>query len=376
MKVALISAHSFVSPGGVKTHILGLYKEFRKKGIKTKILVPRRKLKEKYFEDVILLGTSFPIRFGGGVSDIDINFNPISVERVLRKEKFDILHFHNFSFPSGMQILLSPITFKTLNILTFHSDISRSKFFQKFPQVFKPFVKFCNWRIDGIIAVSKVAYEVFKDYKGPKIILPNGVDLEKFNPKTLKIEKYLDGKINILFVGRIEKRKGLIYLLRAYEILQKKFNNLRLIVVGDGPQKEKCQKYAREHNLKEVIFEDAKEDPSPYFATSHIFCAPSIFGESFGVVILEAMASGLPVVAFANQGYRSWLKGKKGKKLLVPTKDVKKLAQKIEILIENPRLREEMGKWGRSEAKKYSFEKIANKVLEFYRFCQKQKSKR
>jgi phosphatidylinositol alpha-mannosyltransferase len=376
MKVALISFHTFFSPGGVKTHILGLYKEFKKKGIETKIIVPRRKIREKYHDDIILLGTSFPIRFGGGVSDIDVNFNPISVERVLRKEKFDVLHFHNFGFPSGLQILLSPISFKTLNILTFHSDVSRSKFFQKFPQILKPFVKFCDLRIDGVIAVSKVAYDTFKEYHGPKIILPNGVDLEKFNPNAPKIEKYLDGKINLLFVGRIEKRKGLIYLLKAYEILQKKFSNLRLIIVGDGPLKEKSQKYVKDNGLKEVIFEGAKEDPSPYYASSHIFCAPSIFGESFGIVILEAMASGLPIVAFANEGYKSWLKGKKGEKFLARPKDFKELAQKIEILIKNSKLREEMGKWGINEAKKYSFSKIAQKVLDFYNFCQKEKLKK
>lgn len=377
MKIALISFHSFLNPGGVKRHVLALYKEYKKRGIETKIIVPRRKVKEDYGKDVILLGTSFPINFGGGISDFDINFNPMAIEGTLKKEKFDVLHLHNFSFPSGLQTLLSPLTSNTLNILTFHSDISRSKFLKKFPQLISLFNKFCQWKIDGVIGVSPVALKVFRNYSKPKIVIPNGVDLEEFNPNLPKIKKYQDEKIYILFVGRIEERKGLIYLLKAFKILQNRFSNLRLIIVGEGPLKEECQKYVKENNLKEVIFEGEVTNELPlYYKSADIFCAPSIFGESFGLVILEAMACGVPVVAFANQGYKNLLRGKKGEKFLAKPKDYRELAQKIEILIKDPKLRKEMGNLGIKEAKKYSWSKIANRVLDFYQLCLGQKQKR
>jgi phosphatidylinositol alpha-mannosyltransferase len=391
MKVGLISFHSFYKPGGVKRHILGLYKEFKKRKIETKIIVPRRSFRENYGKDVILLGTSFPINFGGTQSDFDINFNPLSIERTLKKEKFDILHLHNFGFPSVLQILASPFTSHTLNILTFHSNVEGSKFLKRFPSLLYLLNKICQWKIDGIIGVAPLNLKYFKNFKGPKIVIPNGIDLEEFNPKVPELKKFSDGKINILFIGRIEERKGLIYLLKAFKILKKKFSNLRLIIVGEGELKKECENYVKENNLKRVYFEGKKtgKELASYYTSCDIFCAPSIFGESFGIVLLEAMACGKPVVAFANEGYKEFLKGKRGLqptlrppafggplKFLAKPRNFRELAQKLEILIKNPELRKEMGEWGIKEAKKYSWPKIADRVLEFYQFCQKQKEKR
>ena len=374
MKIALITFHSFLEEGGVKRHILALKEEFKKRNIETKIIAPRRKIAEDYGKDVILLGTSFKLNFGGGISDLVFNFDHFSIERVLKKEKFDVLHFHNASFPSFFQILLSPFTFKTLNILTFHSDISRSNFLKTF---FPLFLNFCNLRLDGLIAVSEVALSFFKDFKKPKVLIPNGVNLKEFSPKGEKFNEFLDGKINLLFVGRIEERKGLIFLLKAFEILKRKYQNLRLIVVGEGPERKNCEDFVKEKKLKDVVFlgELRGKELFKIYRTTDIFCAPSIFGESFGLVILEAMASGLPFVAFANEGYKSWLKGKKGEEFLVPPKNYVLLAKKIEILIKNPQKRKELSLWGQKEAREFSWSNIAQKVLNFYQTCQKTKEK-
>jgi len=374
MKVGLISFHSFNNPGGVKRHILGLQKEFKKKGIYSKIIAPRRKRQEFYGKDVILLGTSFPLSFSGSQSDFCINFNPLAIERVLKKEKFDVLHFHNFGFPSVWQILERS---DALNILTFHANIEGSEFFKNFPIFLYLLSKIVQWKIDGVIGVAPLTLEIFKGFKGPKVVIPNGIDLEEFNPQGPQMKKFLNDKINILFVGRIEERKGLIYLLKAYKILEKKFPNLRLIIVGEGELKEECQNYVQENNLKEVHFEGqiTGQKLPPYYNSCDIFCSPAIFGESFGLVLVEAMASGIPVVAFANEGYRGVLKGK-GSKFLVKPKDYKTLAQKLEILIKNKKLRQEMGEWGRIEAKKYSWPKITDQILDFYQLCLKNKQKK
>jgi phosphatidylinositol alpha-mannosyltransferase len=372
MKIALITFHSFLEEGGVKRHILALKEEFKKRNIETKIIAPRRKITEDYGKDVILLGTSFKLNFGGGISDLVFNFDHFAIDRVLKKEKFDVLHFHNASFPSFFQILLSPFTFKTLNILTFHSDISRSNFLKTF---FPLFLNFCNLRLDGLIAVSEVALSFFKDFKKPKVLIPNGVNLKEFSPKGERFNEFLDGKINLLFVGRIEERKGLIYLLKAFEILKRKYQNLRLIVVGEGPERKNCEDFVKEKKLKDVVFlgELRGKELFKIYRTGHIFCAPSIFGESFGLVILEAMASGLPFVAFANEGYKSWLKEKKGEEFLVPPKNYVLLAKKIEILIKNPQKRKELSLWGQKEAREFSWSNIAQKVLNFYQICKAQK---
>jgi phosphatidylinositol alpha-mannosyltransferase len=371
MKIGLVSCHSFSQPGGVKNHILGLHEEFKKRGIKSKIIAPRRSGSENYGKDVILLGTSLPLNFAGTQADLDINFNPLSLDKVLKEEKFDILHFHNFGFPSAIQVLERS---KALNILTFHANLEASTLFNMAPGLIYLFNKIADWRIDGIIGVAKLNLKVFQDYSGPKTVIPNGIDIKKFNPKIPPIKKFSGSdRINILFVGRIEERKGLIYLLQAYEILGKKFSNLRLIIVGEGPLKEECRNFTKEHNLKDVHFEgerEGKEIPR-YFNSCDIFCSPAIFGESFGIVLLEAMACKKPVAGFANLGYKQLLKGKRGGNFLARPKDYKELAKKLEILIKSEKLRKEMGEWGIKEANKYSWPKIADKVLAFYKYCRK-----
>ena len=375
MRIALISYHTFFQPGGVKRHVFGLQKEFKRRGVYCKIIAPRRSFKEDYGKDVILLGTSFPLPLLGSQSDFDVNFNPLAIQRVFNKEKFDVLHFHNFGFPSSLQIVQQS---NALNILTFHSNPTGSKFLMRFPIILKTFERIVNWKIDGVIGVAPLCLKFFRKYTGPKIVIPNGIDLEDFNPRIPKVKKFSSGKINILYVGRIEKRKGLIYLLKAYRILQKKFNNLRVIVVGEGDLKKKCQEFIKKYNLREVYFVGAKSgrELTSFYNTCDIFVSPSIFGESFGLVLLEAMACQKPVVAFANQGYKQLLAGKKGAGFLAKPKDSKGLAEKIQLFIESEELRKEMGEWGLKEAQNYSWTKVAGEILNFYKSCRKEKQKR
>ncbi|MBM3257623.1 MAG: glycosyltransferase family 4 protein [Candidatus Nealsonbacteria bacterium] len=372
MKIGLISYHSFLYPGGVKRHILGLHQEFKKRGIESKIITPRRSRKENYGKDVMLLGTSFPFNIGGTQGDFCLNFNPFAVKELLDKEKFDVLHFHNCGFPSTYQILEHSTA---LNILTFHANLEKNSFITSFPGFLYLFDRLVHRRIDGIIGAAPLCLEFFKNYKGPKTIIPNGIDLDEFNRKLPKLKKFADDKINILFLGRIEERKGLIYLLKALKILNKKYSNLRLIVVGDGNLKGFCQRWAKMNRLKNVAFEKmAQEKEVPYYyKTADIFCSPAIYGESFGIVLVEAMASGLPVVAFANQGYKGVLEKGKGERFLAEPKNYKELAEKLEMLIKDEILRKEMGEWGIEEAKKYAWPKMADQVLDFYRLCRKRK---
>jgi len=375
MKVGLISFHSFLQPGGVKRHVLGLYKEFKKRGIKVKIIVPRRSPEEKYGKDVIIMGTSLPLPAAGTQGDFCIYFNPFALDSFLKKEKFDVLHFHNVGFPSTIQVLERS---NALNILTFHANLEKSNIIKIFPQIRDFANRIAKWKIDGIIGVNPLNLRFFRKFNGPKKVIPNGIDLEEFNPKVPRLKKFSDGKINILFLGRIEERKGLIYLLKAFKILSRSHSNLRLIVVGEGPLKDDYQKWVENNKLENVVFEKAireKEVPS-YYRTCDIYCSPAIYGESFGIVLIEAMALGVPVVAFANTGYRIVLEKGKGKRFLVKPRDYKTLAKKLEILIKSKKLRKEMGDWGLKEARKYSWPKIADQILAFYEFCRKTKEKR
>ncbi|MDD5098445.1 MAG: glycosyltransferase family 4 protein [Candidatus Pacebacteria bacterium] len=371
MKIGFISFHSFANPGGVKNHILGLSREFENRGIETKIIVPRRSRKENYGNRVILLGTSIPLNMGGTQGDLCINFNPLSIIKVLKKEKFDVLHFHNFIIPSALQILEAS---NSTNVLTFHANTESLPIIK---MINKASMGMLNRKMDGIIGVASFNLDSFKKFNGLKKVIPNGIDINEFNPQVMKIDRFEQGDvfgkklINILFVGRIEERKGLIYLLEAYKILQEKYDNLRLIIVGDGPLKEECEKYATDNGLKNVCWEGTQAGPivSHYYASCDIYCSPAIFGESFGIVLLEAMACGKPIVGYANQGYKELLKGTKGEEFLAEPKNVEELASKLEKLVKDENLRKEIGEWGIEESKKYSWEKVADQVLEFYSRC-------
>ncbi|MFA5432539.1 MAG: glycosyltransferase family 4 protein [Candidatus Paceibacterota bacterium] len=365
MKIGFVSFHSFNNPGGVKNHILGLSKEFEKRGIETKIIVPRRKIREKYGDNVILLGTSIPLNIGGTQGDLVFNFNPLAIKRMLNREKFDILHFHNFIIPSASQILERS---NCTNIITFHANTESMPLLDVMINNLSGLI---NHKVKGVIGVASFNLEPFKKFNGLKRVIPNGIDLQEFNPTIKRLDKFDNEKINILFLGRIEERKGLIYLLMAYKILQEKHDNLRLIIVGDGPCKEECEDYAKANNLREIYWEGTqKGDIIPqYFSTCDIYCSPATFGESFGIVLLEAMALGKPICGFNNIGYKELLQNTKSKEFLVEPKNEIELAKKLDILICNEKLREEIGKWGLEEVKKYSWKKVADKILEFYKEC-------
>lgn len=373
MKIGLVCPYILSRPGGVQEHIKALYQQFKRLGQEVKIIAPKSKADENIDDDIIFFGKS--VEFSGNDSTIDISlsFKPFEVRKFLQKENFDILHFHNFGPLLFFQILEAS---GSVNILTLHSLTDGSKTLKYLPTLKKLLQFYIRRRIDGLILVSPVISGWAENFQGLREIIPNGVDLERFNTRVLPIEQWRDGFFNILFVGRIEKRKGLIYLLRAFQILKRRYTSSRLIIVGDGDQRENCESFVREKKLKEVIFVGtvASDTLPEYYRTADLFVSPAIHGESFGIVLLEAMASGTPIVAFANQGYQEVLKGK-GEDCLVEPRNVWELTQKIERLIVDEEKRQELREWGMKEAKKYSWTKIAERVLEFYEKVLKAKGK-
>jgi phosphatidylinositol alpha-mannosyltransferase len=199
-------------------------------------------------------------------------------------------------------------------------------------------------------------------------IIPNGIDLEHFSPNVASIDRFCDGKINVLFVGRLEKRKGLNYLLNAYRQVKGEFPNSRLIIVGPGTRlRKKYEKQVRRDSLEDVVFVGyASYDELPsYYKSADIFCSPATGGESFGIVLLEAMAVGTPIVASDIEGYASVLAhGEEG--LLVPPKDEKGLAQALASLMADESLRRQMGARGVLTASEYSWGKVAQRVSDYY----------
>lgn len=365
MKIGLVSPYDYSFPGGVVIHISHLAKCFLEMGHSVKILAPCSKKDINYFhEEVIPIGKPFPVPSSGSIARVPLSpWLQIQIKKVLQEEKFDILHIHEpFGSPLSLNAL---IVSNTINIGTFHAYHSKPRAYWFGKPIFKKLLA----KLHGKIAVSKPAREfVGRHLPADYQIIPNGVDIEGFCPEGPVVEKFADGKLNILFVGRLEKRKGLDYLLGAYGKIKNKFPDSRLIVAGPGTRlRSKYEKMVEEKGLTDVVFAgfvSGSELPT-YYRTAHVFCSPATGGESFGIILLEAMASGKPVVASNIEGYANVIThGEDG--LLFPPKDEEALAEAMSLLLVDKSLRQVMGLKGRQKAESYSWANIASKVLNYY----------
>jgi phosphatidylinositol alpha-mannosyltransferase len=224
-------------------------------------------------------------------------------------------------------------------------------------------------RLHRGIAVSEPARAFFSRYfpDFPLRVIPNGIDTSVYRPGLSPIRHLRDDRLNILFVGRLEKRKGLGDLLRAYEFMRSRVEHARLIVVGDGPLRANAESFISRHRLPDVVMAGFVPDSvlPRYYDSADIFCAPATGRESFGIVLLEAMACGLPVVATEVPGYMSVLEPGVDS-LTVRPKGWAELGAALVILARDAELRRRMGAAGFEKAQRYSWASVASQVVEVY----------
>ena len=367
MKIALVSPYDFAHPGGVILHIAYLERYFTRMGHEVKVIAPASRAIPDFGDRFIPIGRPRPIPSSGSIARVTVSlWLAPKIRAVLEQEKFDIIHFHEPLMPMLCTSVLR--LSRTANVGTFHASHGKPGY-----NFARPIGKWIlrRWfrNLDGKIAVSKPAVEYAREnFPGYYNIIPNGVDVEHFSPDVSPIEEFDDDKLNILFVSRLEKRKGLNYLLQAFKQVKKEVPNCRLIVVGPGTRlRRRYERYVAKTGLKDVVFVGlVSYDELPrYYKTADVFCAPAIGSESFGIILLEAMAMGKPIVASSIEGYASVIShGVDG--LLVPPADRDQLAQALIALLNDKALRQEMGAKGRIKALEHSWELIAQRVFDYY----------
>jgi phosphatidylinositol alpha-mannosyltransferase len=366
LKIGLVSPYDYAFPSGVVNHIAYLAHYLIQSGQNVKIIAPCTKKGTHYFEEeVIPVGRPLPLPYAGAVARVPISpWLPAQVGEILSHEKFDILHIHEPFAP--MVPLSAMLKSDTINVGTFHACHAKPRVYWLGKPIFRRWIT----KLHGKIAVSKPALEYVSCHiPGEYCVIPNGIDTEHFCVNGSVRQEFDDGKINILFVGRLERRKGLAYLLNACAEIKRSFKNFRLIVVGPGTVlRMRYKRIVEDMSLtNHVVFTgyvSSAELPS-YYRSADIFCAPATGGESFGIVLLEAMACGKPVVATNIEGYASVLTdGKEG--LLVQPKDEQSVAKALLKLLHNKSLRMSMGNNGLVKAEKYSWQNITRQMLNYY----------
>ncbi len=367
MKIALVTPYDYPYPGGVTEHISALDEQFRARGHDTRIIAASSTDEDVLSDHVIKVsGAVSPVSFSGSKARITLSPRVYQrVKAILKQEKFDVVHVHEPGVPVLSLAVLRHS--HALNVGTFHAYRESNAIYE----YAGPLVKRIFGRLDGRIFVSDAVREYINHYfPGDYIIIPNGIDFARFAATDIQpIERFYDGRPNILFVGRMDKRKGFRHLIRAYPYIKQVVPDARLIVVGAFGDKEKGPfiRYARTHHLHGIHFVGyvSPQDLPRYYRTATVFCAPNTGFESFGIVLLEAMAAGLPIVASDITGFRTVVEDC-AEGFLIPPEDSRALAGALIQLLRDPKLRAEMSACGKTKAAEYDWSLIAQRVLDYY----------
>jgi len=374
VKIALVSPYDWRHPGGVNMHLAVLAEHLRGLGHDVKILAPA--IGQVEDPGVITLGRPVPVATSGTV--VRISLNPRlghRVKEVLQEEQFDVVHVHEPLMPVlPIHVLRHSRTAnpRTVNVGTFHATRDGGNRLYWYGQ---RLLKRWFRELDGKIAVSPPAAQYVSAYfPGYYNIITNGVDVGHWsNPNLEPIPELRSPEtINILYVGRAEKRKGLAVLIRAFGMVNARHPETRLIVVGpDSRSRRRLQQSVESTGRRGIIFVNGgergvsyKELPR-YHRSADIFCSPATGNESQGYVLLEAMAAGLPVVASNIDGYASVIThGADG--VLVRPSDPAALADALTELVRNPQRRAALAIEGRMRVEEYAWPRVAQQVVSYY----------
>jgi phosphatidyl-myo-inositol alpha-mannosyltransferase len=373
MKIGLVCPYNIAKGGGVQEIVKATRNELIARGHDAKIITPQPKDTAGIDTDgIIFVGSATD--FHGPLhttSQISASVDTEALEQMLESEQFDILHFHEPWVPVLSRQILSRST--SVNIATFHAKIPETIMSRTVVKVVTPYLKSVLKYLDALTAVSDSAAEYVSGLTDvPISIIPNGIDLTQYRSVAKKTNKTDDTK-TILYIGRLERRKGVKHLLKAYELLTQDVSDVSLVIAGDGPDREKLELMVDELELPNVRFMGyiSDEVKKQLLAEADVFCSPALFGESFGIVLLEAMACGLVTVAGNNSGY-SGVMQELGAISLVNPHDSEEFARRLQLLLTEDKLRHIWQQWAKEYVQQFSYPHIVSQYEELYQLASKQ----
>jgi phosphatidylinositol alpha-mannosyltransferase len=360
MRIGMVCPYSFDVPGGVQSHVLQLAEVMRGRGHAVSVLAPSSP-HVKLPEYVVSAGRAVPIPYNGSVARLQ--FSPAvhgRVRRWLADGDFDVLHLHEPNAPSlsmwALRVAEGPI------VATFHTSTTKSLTLSVFQGVLRPW----HEKIVGRIAVSDLARRWQMEALGSDAVeIPNGVDVASF-ASAPQLDGYPRPGKTVLFLGRYnEPRKGMAVLLDALPNLVERFPGVQLLVVGRGDEDELRAKAGELAAHLRFLGQVDDAGKACALRSADVYCAPNTGGESFGIVLVEAMAAGTPVVASDLHAFRQVLRdGKAGR--LVAVDDGAALAAGLIAVLEDDRLAQRYVAAGADAVQRYDWSVVANQIMRVY----------
>ncbi len=351
LRVGLVCPYSLTIPGGVQMQVLGLAHELRARGYEARVLGPCDGPPPESF--VTPLGKSLPLAANGSIAPLAPD-PPAALRtiRVLQDEAFDVLHVHEPLAPGPT--LTTILTRPAPIVATFHAA-GQSTSYRLFKRALGQIIR----RIDHKVVVSKDALALAQSHLGGDYeVLFNGVDIGRIQA----IDPLPTTRPTVFFCGRHEDRKGLRVLIDAFDQMPA---GVDLWIGSDGPDTELLQRRtagdARIHWLGRI----SDDDKFARLRGADVFCAPSLGGESFGVVLIEAMAAGTAVVASALDGYRNVATDDVDAVLTDPG-SVEQLAAALRRVLDDQALAARLRDAGSTRAEAFAMSALADRYIEIY----------
>jgi phosphatidylinositol alpha-mannosyltransferase len=368
MKIGLICPYNIARGGGVREHILACQAELQKRGHDVWVLTPKPREDEnvplQVGKNVIFVGGSVDFSSMHTTSQVSASVND-TIDEVLVEHQFDILHFHEPWVPMLSAQILSRSG--SVNVATFHAKLPETMMTRTMIRVVTPYTKSVLKYIDVCTAVSEAAAEYVSSVSDkPITLIPNGIDLKTYKAPARRSDNKKEK--TILFIGRLEQRKGVKHLLEAFKLVNDSHPQVSLLIAGDGPDRSKLEDMVEDRDIKNVRFVGFITDKEKidYLRSADLYCSPALYGESFGIVLLEAMASGLVTVAGDNPGYASVMKGL-GALSLVNPKHHAEFARRLSLLLYENDLRRLWREWAASQLPQYDYRSIVDKYEAVYK---------
>ena len=367
MKIGLICPYNMNRGGAVQEIVRDMRIDLMGRGHEIKIITPQPR-------DISNMDTTDTIFLGGGtdfkspmktIPTVSASVDTETIDQVLEKEAFDVLHFHEPWVPVLSRQILTRS--KAVNIATFHAAIPETLMSRTIVKVVTPYTVPILKYIHEFTYVSEPAAAYVRTLTDRKLhYIPNGIDLTKFTWSDHTPRK--NGKKTILYIGRLEARKGVKFLLRAFKQIEATHPKTELVIAGMGPDDEKLKLLAEDLGLKNVQFLGyiSNEQRMKLLAEADLFCSPAIYGESFGLVLLEGMATGNLVVAGNNSGYESVMQGV-GRLSLVNPRDAVEFGRRMALMLDEPEVQKIYRDWSKEYVKQFAYPEIIDQYEALYK---------